>query len=109
MREAPVGLVPESAIDAVAKTLHAEDANYGNSAAEFSYTDEDWAAQDEGDREAYREWARRAVAAAVPHIERAIRDKVYGEINLAADKQPRNLALGMYAGARVARGGEATE
>jgi len=83
----PSGLVPESAIEAAAKTLYAEDANYGNSAAEFSYTDEDWAAQDEGNREAYRESARRAVAAAVPHIERTIRDKTAAAEALHAPKR----------------------
>jgi len=54
-------------------------------------------------------FADAALAAALPFLQRAARDRVYGEINLAADKQPRSVALGMYAAARVARGGEATE
>ena len=50
--------------------------------------------------------AHAALAAALPHLRRSLADELYGAINLAADRQPREIALGMYAAARLVRGDE---
>jgi hypothetical protein len=102
------GVVSESAIEDIARLLDEQDMAGGGS----RWDDADppgWQSQD-ALRAAYRHMAVEVLAAAVPHIERAIRDRVADEIKLAADKQPRPvMALGMHSAARVARGGEATE
>jgi len=99
------GPVPDSAIEAAARALTPE--------ADGADWDE---VLDEADREAYRISAGIALAAAVPHIERAIRDKIAAEIEQVSwlwaggSADDRKSAPDIRAeAARVARGGEATE
>jgi hypothetical protein len=77
VRETPAGM--ESAIEAGAKALHHAEWTDGG----FRELDAEtcWA-QDPDDHAGYYEQARILAAAAVPHIERAIRAEVAAEINL---------------------------
>src|SRR6266568_2441319 len=97
----PVGELPEDAIEAAAKALAAQEGDdydgsiYGADPAVLFV----W-----GDH------ARVALAAALPFLERATRDKIAAEIEAASAKffvEARR--DGYRSAARVARGGEATE
>jgi len=97
------GPVPESAIEAAARAQFEDQSPYNWDDAHLS----------EDIRETWRRDAAVGVAAAVPHIERAIRDKISGEI--LAEVKPLDYGLGhdrdaaLILAARVACGGEATE
>jgi hypothetical protein len=99
-----VGLVPDSAIEAAAE------ADYGRMRGDGL---QPWAALPDSFRDSFRANVRPVVAAAVPHIERAIRDKISAEIAALVgpesdeDDVYRNNAY--FRASRVARGGEATE
>jgi len=112
VRETPAGM--ESAIEAGAKALHHAEWTDGG----FRELDAEtcWA-QDPDDHAGYYEQARILAAAAVPHIERAIRDRIAAELEAQADAQKplgTHHAVGVFDGLLeasrlVARGGEATE
>jgi hypothetical protein len=95
------------AVQAAAKAEFIADRH---TAAEWDYPQNDTL------REAYRRAAEVAVATAVPHIERAIRDRIADELEARAEAgKPlgSHHAVGVFdallAAAVVARGGEATE
>jgi hypothetical protein len=103
LRETPLGLVPESAISAAADALVGEESGYcgpGYGTCGSLHVSREHAA----------ELARAALAAAVPHIERAIRDRIADEIEAEGSKFLVEARRDSYrSAARVARGGEATE
>ena len=116
LRETPFGLVPESAISAAADALVGEESGYcgpGYGTCGSLHVSREHAA----------ELARAALAAAVPHIERAIRDILLADLEalpVARLTEPFRPDLGggvtvtksyveRDAARRIARGGEATE
>jgi hypothetical protein len=108
MRETPVGLVPDSAISAAAAALVGEESGYcgpGYGTCGSLHVSRQHAA----------DLAREALAAAVPHIERAIRAEVAAAALMGVVPLPDNhadaetvtrMAMQWEADARVARGGE---
>jgi hypothetical protein len=116
----PIGPVPESAIEAAAEAVAR--ILYQIDGAAMGYPDEQEAGWEDETAEYRAGWIKDAtplVAAAVPHIERAIRDSIEAELcsemlavntrYIGSEVAAAGYVDGLTVAARVARGGEATE